>query len=69
MRYREGQEIPDDIPPQIGDAFMSFAAVLGLLIGIVLFYLAKKGKQLWLLTWSAGLVVASLGYLSYLVFK
>jgi hypothetical protein len=67
MRYREGQEIPDNIQPHIGDASMAFTAVLGLFIGIVLTVLARKGKVMWLTVWSAGLILISVVYLSYLV--
>jgi len=67
MRYREGQEIPDNIEPHIGDASMMFAAVMGLLIGIVLSWLAKKGKQIWLLFWGVGLVLVSIVYLVFMV--
>ena len=67
MRYREGQEIPDNIAPIIGDGSMVFAAILGLFIGIILTLLARKGKQLWLLIWGSGLVLVSIVYLIYIV--
>jgi len=66
MRYREGQEIPDHIAPHIGDGSMAFASILGLFIGIILSILAKKGKQLWLLVWGIGLVIASIFYLVFI---
>ena len=66
MRYREGQEIPENIEPLMGDASMAFAAVLGLFIGIVLTMLARKGKVMWLTVWGAGLALLSVVYLVYL---
>ena len=69
MRYREGQEIPDNIEPHIGDASMAFTAVLGLFIGIALTILARKGKIMWLTVWGAMLVVISVVYLVYLGFS
>ena len=66
MRYREGQEIPENIEPHIGDASMAFTAVLGLFIGIVLTVLARKGKVMWLTVWGAMLVLISIVYLVYL---
>ena len=66
MRYREGQEIPENIEPHIGDASMAFAAVLGLFIGITLTVLARKGKVMWLTVWGSGLVLLSIVYLVYL---
>ena len=35
-------------------------AVLGVLIGIVLAVMGKKGKQLWMLVWGIGLVFCSI---------
>lgn len=67
MRYREGQEIPTQIDPLIGDGSMIFTALLGLLIGVVLSLLARKGKVMWLTVWSAGLVLISVAYLVFLV--
>ncbi|MEJ2141610.1 MAG: hypothetical protein P8Y24_04525 [Gammaproteobacteria bacterium] len=69
MRYREGQEIPDNIEPHIGDASMAFTAVLGLFIGIVLTILARKGRIMWLTVWGAVLVIISIIYLAYLGLK
>lgn len=66
MRYREGQEIPDNIEPHISDASMAFTAVLGLFIGVVLTVLARKGKIMWLTVWGAGLVSVSIAYLGYI---
>ena len=40
---------------------------LGLLaIGIVLTWLGVRGRQIWLATWSAGLIVVSLVYLGWI---
>lgn len=66
MRYREGQEIPDNIDPHIGDAAMAFTAIMGLFIGIILSWLAKKGKQIWLLFWGIGLILVSFIYLVFI---
>lgn len=40
-----------------------FTVVLALCIGIGLFWLGRHGRVMWLWVWSAGLVLASLGYL------
>lgn len=40
-----------------------FTVALALLIGVGLFWLGRHGRVLWLTVWSAGLVLASLGYL------
>lgn len=36
-----------------------FTAALSILIGMILVYLGRKGKQLWMVTWSIGLIICS----------
>ena len=57
--------IPENIPPEqlaqhASDNMLLFTAVLATIIGIILFLLGKKGKQLWMATWGIGLVICSL---------
>lgn len=42
---------------------LNFTVTLGLLIGVVLAWLAWRGRVMWLKVWSVGLVAASLAYL------
>ena len=37
-----------------------FTSALSILIGFILFYLGRKGKQLWMTTWSVGLIICSI---------
>ena len=58
MRY------PDNIPPEqltrhASDDMLLFTAVLATIIGIVLIYLGKQGKQQWMVVWSIGLIICS----------
>ncbi len=62
MRYRIGED-PQQIGPAISGEMLLFAVVLGLLIGITLFVLGRRGRQLWLAVWGGGLVLASVIYL------
>lgn len=62
MRYRIGEELPQPGPPISGEMLI-FAVVLGLLIGVTLFVLGWRGRQLWLTVWGCGLVLSSLIYL------
>ena len=39
-----------------------FTVVLAFFIGVLLFWLGRHGRVLWLTVWSAGLVLASVGY-------
>lgn len=44
-----------------------FTVVLGFVIGLILFWLGRRGRVLWLTVWSAGLVLISFSYvLAYL---
>jgi len=43
---------------------LNFTVFLALLIGLVLLWLGRRGRVLWLQVWSAGLVVFSIAYLA-----
>ncbi len=56
---------PDNIPPELltvnaSNDMLLFTAALSILIGIILVYLGHKGKQLWMVTWSVGLIICSI---------
>lgn len=66
MRYRE--DIPaEQLARHASDDMLIFTAVLSLLIGAVLIWLGRKGKQQWLVLWSIGLVLCSAAMLVYLL--
>jgi len=59
MRY------PDNIPAEqltvnASDNMLLFTAALSIVIGAVLTYLGHKGRQLWMVTWSIGLIICSI---------
>jgi len=59
MRY------PDNIPAEqltvnASDNMLLFTAALSILIGIILTYLGHRGRQLWMVTWSIGLIICSI---------
>ena len=59
MRY------PDNIPAEqltvnASDNMLLFTAALSILIGAVLTYLGHRGRQLWMVTWSIGLIICSI---------
>lgn len=56
MRYKEG-ELP--LAQNASDDMLVFTAVLGFVIGFVLIYLGRLGKQMWMRVWGAGLVIMS----------
>ena len=65
MRYREGTVADGQQPTQVHEGMHAGTAVLGLLIGITLFVLARRARILWLTVWGGGLVAASLTYVGY----
>ena len=62
MRYRIGEELQQPGPPISGETLV-FAVILGLLIGVILFGLGLRGRQMWLTVWGGGLVLVSVVYL------
>lgn len=74
MRYSEEQAADPLQGMQIysqseGLHFMlNFTVFLALVIGLVLFWLGRRGRVLWLMVWSAGLVIFSIAYLVAAVF-
>ena len=58
MRYSEHIP-PEQLTVNASDSMLLFTAALSILIGIILVYLGRKGKQLWMVTWSIGLIICS----------
>lgn len=59
MRYSEN--IPaEQLTVNASDNMLLFTAALSILIGIILTYLGHRGKQLWMVTWSIGLIICSI---------
>ena len=56
---------PDNIPPEqltvnASNDMLLFTAALSIVIGIILTYMGYKGRVLWMVTWSLGLIICSL---------
>lgn len=65
MRYREGESAENIYAQSEGLQFMlTFSVTLGLIIGVVLLWLGRHGRVLWLQAWSVGLIVVSIAYLA-----
>jgi hypothetical protein len=58
MRYQENIP-PEQLTLHASDDMLLFTAVLSILIGSILIYLGHKGRQLWMVTWSIGLIICS----------
>jgi hypothetical protein len=55
----------DVIPPEMlsknaHNDMLLFTAFLSVIIGSILIYLGKKGRQLWMIVWSIGLIFMSI---------
>ena len=59
MRYSEN--VPaEQLTVNASDDMLLFTAALSILIGIILTYLGHKGRQLWMVSWSVGLIICSI---------
>lgn len=63
----------DVIPPEMlsrnaHNGMLFFTAFLSVIIGIILIYLGRKGKQLWMVVWSIGLIFMSFFMVGSLIF-
>jgi hypothetical protein len=67
MRYREGTIVNPDSHSQLIEPMHMGTVVLGLMIGIALYTMARRARILWLAVWGGGLVAASLAYVGYAV--
>lgn len=61
MRYKEDQTLEGyKLAQHSSDDMLLLTAVLGVLVGFALSYMGKRGKQLWMLVWGIGLILASI---------
>ena len=59
-RYRIGEAAGT---PTVTDDMMLLTAVYGIIVGIVLVFIARRLKQYWMTFWGSGLSILSTGYL------
>lgn len=59
MRYKEGEIPPELLARHASDDMLLFTAALSFLIGLLMIWMGRRGKQLWIWTWGAGLTVLS----------
>ena len=58
-RYKEGEIPKEQLAVHASDDMLLVTAVLGIFIGVVLTYLGRKGKQMWMWVWGLGLIICS----------
>ncbi|RBP53425.1 hypothetical protein [Arenicella xantha] len=60
MRYKEGEIPPEMMAVNASNDMLLLTSVLGVLIGIALTIMGRKGKQMWMYVWGIGLVICSI---------
>ena len=64
MRYKEGETIPkEQLAGHASDDMLILTGIIGFFVGLALVYMGRKGKQMYMWVWGAGLVIFSI-YLS-----
>ena len=64
MRYREGQEVDPDNPyTETTHQMLELAYWMSIPIGLLLLWMAIKGRIMWLKVWSVGLMLLGCGIL------
>jgi hypothetical protein len=65
MRYNTITEQPMTVYSEAESLhfMLNFTVFLGLIIGVILWFLGRNGRVLWLQVWSVGLVLSSVAYL------
>ena len=59
MRYKKGEIPKEQLVVHASDDMLLLTAFIGVLIGIALTVLGRKGKQMWMWVWGLGLVACS----------
>lgn len=70
MRYRVGEEAAQSgaMTGASGtEAVLVFTLIISIIMGVFLVWLGWRGRQIWLVTWSAGLVVVSIATWVYML--
>ncbi len=58
-RYREGEIPKEQLAVHASDDMLLVTAILGVLIGAILTYLGRRGRQMWMWVWGIGLIICS----------
>jgi len=60
MRYREGEIPKEQLAVHASDDMLLLTSVLGVLIGLILTVIGRKGQQMWMWVWGLGLILCSI---------
>ncbi len=59
-RYREGEIPKEQLAVHASDDMLVLTAILGVVIGLALTILGRKGGVMWMWVWGIGLILCSL---------
>ena len=59
-RYKEGEIPKEQMAVHASDDMLLLTSILGFFIGFILFYIGRKGKQMWMWVWGIGLILCSI---------
>lgn len=61
MRYKDGEVLipKEQMAAHSSDSMLMLTAILGVLIGLALVFLGRKGQQMWMWVWGIGLIICS----------
>ena len=66
MRYRVGEQVDPDNPyTENTQKMMELSYLMSIPLGLILLWLAIKGRVMWLKLWSIGLMVLGIGIYSF----
>ncbi len=65
MRYRVGEQVDPDNPyPEHTQNMMELSYLMSIPLGLILLWLAIRGRVMWLKVWSVGLMVLGISLFS-----
>ena len=53
MKYKEGEIPPEMLAKYASNDMLLFTAVIGLLVGVIMFCIGRYGRQMWIWSWGA----------------
>ena len=59
MRYKEFEIPEEQLAVNSSDGMLMLTGVMGVIIGVILVVLGRKGKQIWMWVWGYGLIFCS----------
>ena len=68
MRYRVGEVAEAANAVGGTESVLLLTGIIGLVVGVVLTWAGWRGRQMWLVVWCGGLIIASIVYIGWIAF-